>query len=296
MLPLKGWSVVGVAALGDHQVDGLAAVHLDVRPGGVEVVVRRDLHPGSRRGCEKSRFSATRPWWVGMTKGSPVISCTVSLEAVEVAGAGVGLVAQHQPGPLVVGHRRGAGIGDRLRTATGISELRTFSVGAYPEISEAEPNNDFETPQPIPLGTVVNGVADNEDIDYFVVEVVKGQRLSAEVEGIRLGITHFDPHLSILDTKRFELATSDDRALVKQDGQCSIIVPEDGKYIIAVRESAYAGNGRLPLPPARRQLSTTYRHAARWRSPRPARRDHLAGRPHRPHQFHRHPAPVFRPQ
>lgn len=131
----------------------------------------------------------------------------------------------------------------RLRTATGLSELRTFNVGAYPEISEAEPNNDFEAPQPIALGTVVNGVAENEDIDYFVVEAKKGDRLSAEVEGIRLGITHFDPYLSILDSKRFELATSDDRALVKQDGQCSLIVPEDGKYIIAVRESAYAGNG-----------------------------------------------------
>ena len=31
----------------------------------------------------------------------------------------------------------------RVRTATGISELRTFSVGALKEIIEVEPNNDF---------------------------------------------------------------------------------------------------------------------------------------------------------
>src|SRR5271166_5285618 len=31
----------------------------------------------------------------------------------------------------------------RVRTATGISELRTFSVGALKEIAEVEPNNDF---------------------------------------------------------------------------------------------------------------------------------------------------------
>lgn len=131
----------------------------------------------------------------------------------------------------------------RLRTATGVSELRVFSVGAYPETNETEPNNDFTAPQPIPINVVVNGVAENEDVDYFVVEAKKGERLSAEVEGIRLGITMFDPYVAILDEKRFELASSDDAALVRQDGSCSIVVPEDGKYIVQVRESAYAGNG-----------------------------------------------------
>ena len=55
----------------------------------------------------------------------------------------------------------------RVRTATGISELRTFSVGALKEVSEVEPNNDFAAPQPIPMNVTVNGVADNEDVDYL---------------------------------------------------------------------------------------------------------------------------------
>ncbi|OJW04240.1 MAG: peptidase [Planctomycetales bacterium 71-10] len=131
----------------------------------------------------------------------------------------------------------------RVRTATGVSELRGFSVGAMPEVKEAEPNNDFEAPQAIAMNVVVNGVAENEDIDYFVVEAKKGDRIAAEVEGWRLGITLFDPHVAILNTKRFELASSDDAALLWQDAFTSIIAPEDGKYIIAVRESAYAGNG-----------------------------------------------------
>lgn len=131
----------------------------------------------------------------------------------------------------------------RLRTATGVSELRTFSVGLYPEVSEKEPNNDFSNPQPISLETVVNGVAENEDVDYFVVEAKKGERITAEVEGLRLGITHFDPYVAILDSKRFELASSDDAPLVRVDGVASVLAPEDGKYIIQVRESAYAGNG-----------------------------------------------------
>jgi hypothetical protein len=148
----------------------------------------------------------------------------------------------------------------RLRTATGLSELRVFSVGAYPEISETEPNNDFSAPQAIPFGSVVNGVAENEDIDYFAVTAKKGDRLSVEVEGIRLGITHFDPYVAILDSKRFELASSDDRPLVRQDGECQVVVPEDGTYVIAVRESAYAGNGgclyRLHVGPHPRPSAT----------------------------------------
>jgi hypothetical protein len=131
----------------------------------------------------------------------------------------------------------------RLRTATGVSELRTFSVGLYPETNEVEPNNDFAAPQPIALGSVVNGVAENEDVDYFVVEARKGQRITAEVEGLRLGITHFDPYVAILNEKRFELASSDDAALVRVDGLASLVAPEDGRYIIQVRESAYVGNG-----------------------------------------------------
>ncbi|GIW87965.1 MAG: serine protease [Isosphaeraceae bacterium] len=131
----------------------------------------------------------------------------------------------------------------RLRTATGVSELRTFSVGLYPEIQEVEPNNDFAAPQPIALGTVVNGVAENEDVDYFAIEAKRGQRITVEVEGLRLGITHFDPYVAILNAQRFELASSDDATLVRVDGLASLVAPEDGTYIIQVRESAYVGNG-----------------------------------------------------
>ena len=130
----------------------------------------------------------------------------------------------------------------RVRTATGISELRTFSVGALKGINEIEPNNDFAAPQPIPMNVTVNGIADNEDVDYFVIEAKKGDRISAEVEGLRLGISEFDPYVAILDSRRFELGVSDDAALAWRDGFTAIIAPQDGKYIIQVRESAYSGN------------------------------------------------------
>ena len=126
------------------------------------------------------------------------------------------------------------------------------------------------------MNVTVNGVADNEDVDYFVVEAKKGERISAEVEGLRLGISEFDPYVAILNAKRFELGVSDDAALVWRDGFTSIIAPEDGKYIIQVRESAYAGNGgclyrlhvgQLPAGDGRRcppAASPARRSTVRW--------------------------------
>jgi hypothetical protein len=131
----------------------------------------------------------------------------------------------------------------RVRTATGVSDLRTFWVGALPVVEEVEPNSDFEKPQPIALNVTVHGVVQTEDVDYFAVECKKGQRLSVEIEAMRLSGTFFDPYVAILDGKRFELATGDDSPLTGQDGGCSVVVPADGKYIIQVRESAYGGNG-----------------------------------------------------
>jgi hypothetical protein len=131
----------------------------------------------------------------------------------------------------------------RLRTATGISELKTFWVGTMPIVAEKEPNGDFKTPQAIPLDVTVAGVIENEDQDYFVIEAKKGQRVTAEIEGMRLGEAPFDPHLAILDEKRFELTADDDSPLLRQDSVVSIVAPRDGKYILELRDSAYGGSG-----------------------------------------------------
>jgi len=130
-----------------------------------------------------------------------------------------------------------------VRTSTGLSDYRTFFVGQFPIVEEKEPNSEFESPQPIAMNVTVHGVANYEDVDYYVVEAKKGQRISAEIEGMRLGGTMFDPYVAILDSKRFELATADDTPLFKQDPCVSVIAPADGKYVIEVREAAYQGSG-----------------------------------------------------
>jgi len=131
----------------------------------------------------------------------------------------------------------------QVRTKSGISDYRTFFVGALPIVAEVEPNTDFAAPQQISMNVTVSGTVENEDVDYFAVDAKKGQRLSVEVEGMRFGQTLFDPYIAILNDKRFELAAVDDSPLLKQDAAASIIVPEDGRYVIEMRDSGYGGDG-----------------------------------------------------
>jgi hypothetical protein len=145
----------------------------------------------------------------------------------------------------------------RIRAASGLTDMRTFRVGAMPAVAEAEPNSEFIKPQPVPLNCTVEGTITNEDVDYFVVEAKKGDRITAESEGIRLGDSLFDVFVAIFNEERFELSTSDDAALIYQDGIASVIAPADGKYIVQIRESSYgAGNfyrlhiGTYPRPTA----------------------------------------------
>src|SRR6267142_823291 len=87
----------------------------------------------------------------------------------------------------------------RVRTASGLSELRTFFVGPYPVIEETEPNNEHAKAQKISLNSTIAGVIKSEDVDCFAVDLKQGQRFSAEVEGIRLGRANFDARLTVFD-------------------------------------------------------------------------------------------------
>ncbi len=147
----------------------------------------------------------------------------------------------------------------RLRGPGGLTELRSFWVGQFPSVPEAEPNATFDRAQRVELNRTVEGIADNEDDDYYLCSLKKGQRLSVEVEAMRLGRTMFDAYVAILDPKKFELASCDDTPLLRNDAFVSIIAPEDGDYRILVHEASYEGNeqcqyrlhiGTFPRPKA----------------------------------------------
>jgi len=134
----------------------------------------------------------------------------------------------------------------RVRTRTGVSHMRQFFASPFPNVEEAEPNNEFTQAHTVALGSTVEGVVLSEDVDYYKVAVKKGQRISVQVDGLRLGAIPqgaMDPYVAILDKGRFEKAFSDDTILHRQDGYCSFISEYDGEYYVMVRESSYRGSG-----------------------------------------------------
>jgi hypothetical protein len=132
----------------------------------------------------------------------------------------------------------------RVWTATGLSELRPLYVGPFPNVQSSGTNRFIAKAQPVPVNCTVNGVIHDEEINYYSIAARKGDRITAEVEGMRLGRDMFDPWAAILDAKGHQLAANDDNALFLQDPLVSTIAPEDGNYLVSVRESTWGGSGQ----------------------------------------------------
>ena len=133
----------------------------------------------------------------------------------------------------------------RVRTATGLSNLLNFSVGAFPHIAEAEPNGDLAAAQALDLAEggalTIRGVAESEDLDVFAVRGRAGQRLSVEVEAMRIG-TRLDAAVALVDERGFVLRSCDDVAFARQDPAFTETLPADGLYFVQVRQAAYRGS------------------------------------------------------
>ena len=129
----------------------------------------------------------------------------------------------------------------QLRTVRGVSDFRSFYIGAMVEAAEAEPNNSLENAQAIESNRTINGVITSEDVDLYKIQCKKGERLSIEIEAMRLGAL-VDPFVSVLNSEKFEIAVSDDSQLHRQDSLISLQVPADGEYYVLVREASYGGS------------------------------------------------------
>ena len=144
----------------------------------------------------------------------------------------------------------------RLRTAGGVSDLRTFYVGAFPMVEKAVVKKG-DPLQKLPLNTTVTGSVATETVDAYAVDLKKGQRLAAEVTGMRLGRSFTDPYISIKDPNGKVLAKTDDTPLFIQDCFATITASMDGVYTVEVRESSYGALslyqlhvGNFPRPTA----------------------------------------------
>lgn len=133
----------------------------------------------------------------------------------------------------------------RLRTKHGLSELLTFRLTPLPVVASQEPNDSPGDAQSVAANVTVAGVlAETGDVDSYRLALKRGERLSAEVEAVRLGGELVDTVLTVVGPDGDVLASVDDTPLFRQDPYVTLIAPADGNYIVQVRETRYAGDER----------------------------------------------------
>ena len=226
-------------------------------PARAEPAIERIQPGGASRGSEVEITLAGRefadPEQLWFEHGSIAV---VSLTAVDATHAKA-VIRIPEDCPLGA-HRL------RLRTKHGLSELRTFRVGALPQTAETEPNNTPESALAAGRSAIapatpqtISGVVSGEDVDCFAVRAAAGERIAVAIDGIRLDQEMFDPCIDIVDERGFVMAACDDHPLLAQDAMLSVTAPAEGTYFLRVRESAYGGNdgciyllhvGRFPVP------------------------------------------------
>ena len=140
----------------------------------------------------------------------------------------------------------------RLRTATQLSHLATFHVTPFPVVDEAEGKTGNDTPataQSVPLDVTILGSINNSgrgDVDLYRVPAKAGERLSVEVDCVRLADVYWggsacDLALRVIDAAGRELAANDEHPLHVQDPLLSLKLPADiGDHVfVEVRRSIF---------------------------------------------------------
>ena len=131
----------------------------------------------------------------------------------------------------------------QLRTKHGISDFRSFFIGEFPSVADKEPNNHFSAAQPIQQNVTIDGLISSGDVDLFSFEAEAGQRLSVEIQAMRLG-SFFDSLIELYDSNKQLLISADDSSLGKQDGYFSVKIAQTGTYFVKVRDTEFGGSGQ----------------------------------------------------
>ncbi|MGV3720697.1 MAG: hypothetical protein ACO1SX_07280 [Actinomycetota bacterium] len=131
----------------------------------------------------------------------------------------------------------------RVVAANGTSTAYSFEVTADPETLDAEPNDKVEKPQPVTFPVTVSGQLGGRDVDSYGFTAKKGERLVFNCSAYRISAASqafFFPVLYLYDEKG--------RELVRNNGYFSLdplidwTAPEDGKYVVQVRDMLYRGS------------------------------------------------------
>lgn len=139
----------------------------------------------------------------------------------------------------------------RAAGPSGITNARTFAVGALDEIIDRSPPDTFAAAREVPLNTTINGVARAEHADYYRFTAKRGQRVLLEAWARRID-SKLDPRIVVYDLAGHELAHVKER--IHRDALVDFIAPADGSYIAKMYDFLFSGG---PNYGYRLTLSTT---------------------------------------
>lgn len=127
----------------------------------------------------------------------------------------------------------------RAQGLFGVSNPRTFSVGALPELNEQEANDSAEQAATVQIGQLINAQSNAAaDVDFFKFSGRAGQRVIATCYAARID-SRMKPALSLLDASGNRLAYS--REELDDDPLVDIALPADGEYFLKVHDFTYRG-------------------------------------------------------
>ncbi len=233
--------------IGGQYLDGVRNVH--VSGDGVEVAVVKHTKPLTQKQANELRqklrelqkkkgdpeaakeIAELRAKLAKFNRdANPAIAETVAVEVTVADGV--------EPGEREL----------RLETPAALSNPLVFCVGQLSEVSEEEPKNSAAgAAMNVTLPAVVNGQILPGDVDRFRFQARRGQKLVAAAHAREL-IPYladavpgwFQATLTLYDAEGEEIAYADDYRY-HPDPVLHYEVPEDGEYVIEIRDAIYRG-------------------------------------------------------
>lgn len=127
----------------------------------------------------------------------------------------------------------------------GVSNPRSFQVGALKEVLETEPNNTRETAFAVTIDQVINGrINGGTDVDWFKFTGKAGQRMLADCVARRLD-SRLDGNLELYDAAGRRLAVARN-SLVSKDALLDATLPSDGEYYLKLNDFVFGGGEDYP--------------------------------------------------
>lgn len=145
-----------------------------------------------------------------------------------------------------------AGIYDvRAKCEYGVSNPRRFVISGQAEILEAEPNDRFDTANPVDAECTVNGNFE-AGYDFFTVSVQAGQALLFSCAAERID-SKGDPVIALFDSNQRLIAKNHDTA--GKDALVTYKARSDEKLYVRVHDLTFASQGGAGTTPYRLTIS-----------------------------------------